>query len=59
MHTDNLFEVVFGLEHIVAEFFWNAIFLVVGFALSKTRLLKRIHKYVDGKHGVVHEDNNY
>lgn len=52
-------EVTFGLEHMVSEFFWNAVFLVVGYAVSKAIALRKIHKYIDDKHGVVHEKDNY
>lgn len=55
MHTEELMEVVFGLEHMIAEFFWNAIFAVAVYAFSKARTLRKIHKYVDDKHGVEHE----
>lgn len=55
----NLFEVVFGLDHIIAEFFWNAVFVVVGLAISKARALRKIHKYIDDKHGVKHQRNEY
>lgn len=55
MHTDELFEVMFGLEHIAAEFFWNIVFAFGLLAISKSRLLKKIHKYIDDKHEVSHE----
>lgn len=58
MHND-LFEVVFGLDHIIAEFFWNAVFIAVGFAISKARALRKIHKYIDEKHGVKHQKDEY
>ncbi|CAB5221870.1 hypothetical protein UFOVP359_110 [uncultured Caudovirales phage] len=54
-HTDELFEVMFGLEHIVAEFFWNIVFAVALLAISKSRALKKIHKYIDEKHEVSHD----
>ena len=49
-------EVTFGVEHMFAEFFWNAVFLIVGFAISKAITLRKIHKYIDDKHGVTHEE---
>lgn len=52
---DAIMEVTFGLEHMVSEFFWNAVFLIVGFAVSKAVALRKIHKYIDDKHGVEHE----
>ena len=51
-----IFEVTFGLEHMVSEFFWNAVFLLVGYAVSKAVGLRRIHKHIDDKHGVTHDE---
>ncbi len=59
MHTDELLEVMFGLDHVIAEFFWNAVFLGVGFAVSRARALRKIHKYIDDKHGVTHQKDGY
>ena len=59
MHTDELLEVMFGFDHMIAEFFWNGVFLIVGFTVSKARALRKIHKYIDEKHGVVHEEKGY
>ena len=56
---DSLLEVVFGLDHVIAEFFWNAVFLLVGFAVSKAVALRKIHKYIDDKHGVTHQKDEY
>jgi hypothetical protein len=56
---DTIIEVTFGLEHMVSEFFWNAVFLLVGFAFSKAIALRRIHKYIDDKHGVTHAEKEY
>lgn len=53
---DTIIEVTFGLEHMAAEFFWNAVFVLVGFAVSKAVALRKIHKYIDDKHGVTHEE---
>ena len=58
MH-DDLWSVVFGFDHIVAEFFWNGVFLVVGLGISKARALRKIHKYIDDKHGVKHPESEY
>lgn len=52
----SLFDVVFGLDHIIAEFFWNAVFALVVYGFTKARTLRKIHKYVDSKHGVEHEE---
>lgn len=56
---DGLLEVVFGFEHIVAEFFWNAVFILATFLITKAVALRKIHKYVDDKHGLKHERNEY
>ena len=56
---DTILEVTFGLEHMVSEFFWNAVFLLVGFAVSKAIALRKIHKYIDDKHGVTHDKKEY
>lgn len=55
----SIVEVTFGFEHVVSEFFWNAVFLFVGYAVSKAIALRKIHKYIDDKHGVTHEDKEY
>lgn len=52
----NLFEVVFGLEHIIAEFFWNGVFVLATYLFAKARTLRKVHKYIDEKHGVTHEE---
>jgi hypothetical protein len=59
MHTDELIEVMFGLEHVVAEFFWNGIFVLIGFVVSRAVALRKIHKYIDDKHGVSHDKKEY
>ena len=56
---DTILEVTFGLEHMVSEFFWNAAFLLVGYAVSKAVALRKIHKYIDDKHGVTHQKDEY
>ncbi len=56
---ETIMEVTFGLEHMVSEFFWNAVFLVVGYAVSKAVALRKIHKYIDDKHGVEHQKDEY
>lgn len=55
----DLFDVVFGLDHIIAEFFWNGVFLAIGLGISKFKSYKRIHKYIDDKHGVKHQKDEY
>ena len=56
---ETIMEVTFGLEHMVSEFFWNAIFVAVGYAVSKAIALRKIHKYIDDKHGVTHQKKEY
>jgi hypothetical protein len=56
---ETIIEVTFGLEHMVSEFFWNAIFVAVGYAVSKAIALRKIHKYIDDKHGVTHQEKEY
>lgn len=56
---DTILEVTFGLEHMVSEFFWNAVFVLVGFAVSRAVALRKIHKYIDDKHGVEHQKDEY
>jgi hypothetical protein len=53
---ESILEVTFGFEHVVSEFFWNAVFLLVGLAVSKAVALRKIHKYIDDKHGVTHDE---
>jgi len=57
--SEEILEVMFGLDHIIAEFFWNGVFLIVGFGVSKARALRKIHKYIDDKHGVTHAEKEY
>lgn len=53
---EGILEITFGLEHVVAEFFWNAVFVVATFFITKGIALRKAHKYIDGKHGVEHEE---
>ena len=52
---DELFEVMFGIEHVAAEFFWNAVFILSTIVITKAVALRKIHKYVDDKHGMTHD----
>jgi hypothetical protein len=52
---DELREVMFGLEHVASEFFWNAVFIAATFLFTKAVALRKIHKYVDDKHGIEHD----
>jgi hypothetical protein len=53
---EGLWEVMFGFEHVVAEFFWNAVFVTATFFITRGIALRKAHKYIDGKHGVTHEE---
>lgn len=50
-----LWEVMFGFEHVVAEFFWNAVFILGTFLFTRAVALRKIHKYVDDRHGMKHD----
>jgi hypothetical protein len=56
---DGLWEVMFGFEHVIAEFFWNAVFILATFLITKAVAFRKVHKYIDEKHGVKHEKNGY
>lgn len=53
---EHLLEVMFGFEHVVAEFFWNAVFVTATFFITKGIALRKAHRYIDDKHGVTHEE---
>lgn len=53
---DSIIEITFSIDHMVAEFFWNGVFALAVYAFAKARTLRKIHKYVDSKHGVEHEE---
>lgn len=53
---EHLAEVMFGPEHVIAEFFWNGVFVLATYIITKTRTLRNAHKYIDEKHGVTHEE---
>lgn len=55
----DLLGVVFGIDHIIAELFWNAVFAVAVFAFSKAKAKRSLHKYIDDKHGVIHQESEY
>jgi hypothetical protein len=56
---DSLIDTMFGFEHVVAEFFWNGVFLLLGFCISRAVAWRKIHKYIDDKHGVRHQKDEY
>ena len=53
---ESILEITFGMEHVVAEFFWNAVFVAATFVLTRSIALRKAHKYIDEKHGVEHEE---
>lgn len=56
---EHLAEVMFGPEHVIAEFFWNGVFILITYMLTKARTLSKVHKYIDDKHGVKHKAGEY
>lgn len=52
---ENIFSVVFGIDHIIAEFFWNAVFAGIVFLASRAKILSRVHKYIDDRHEIKHD----
>lgn len=55
---DGLWEIMFGWEHVVAEIFWNSVWLLGAFALGRLVALRKIHKYIDDQHGITHDDSD-
>lgn len=55
-HMDELLEVMFGYEHVIAEFFWNGVFVLATYLITKARTLRNAHRYIDSKHGITHEE---
>lgn len=55
---EHILEVMFGYEHVIAEFFWNGVFIIATYIFGKARALRQIHKYIDKKHGMEHEEGN-
>lgn len=56
---EGLWEVMFGMEHVIAEVFWNTVWLGAAFAIGRIIAFRRVHKYIDDKHGVTHNKNDY
>ena len=48
--------VAFDAAHMLAEFFWNIVFVLATYLITKARALKTAHKYIDEKHGVSHRE---
>jgi hypothetical protein len=57
--VEELIEVMFGLEHVLSEFFWNAVFILATFVITKAAAFRKMHKYIDDKHGVEHKKDEY
>ena len=55
----DLFEVVFGIEHVIAEIFWNSVWLGLAFLIGRIIAFRKVHKYIDDKHGITHEKGGY
>jgi hypothetical protein len=58
-NTHDLFEIMFGFEHVVAEIFWNTVWLGAAFAIGRLVAFRKVHKYIDDKHGVRHSKSEY
>jgi hypothetical protein len=56
---DTIIEITFGLEHMFAEFFWNIVFALAVWSLSKAKLFSKVHKYIDDKHKITHRKGEY
>jgi hypothetical protein len=54
-----LMEVMFGGAHVISEIFWNVVFALALFGFSKAVALRKVHKYIDDKHGVKHKKGEY
>ena len=57
--SHDLLEVMFGFEHVVAEVFWNTVWLGAAFAIGRLIAFRKVHKYIDDKHGVKHNKSEY
>lgn len=56
---EHLIEVMFGPEHVIAEIFWNAVFIAATYVIARGRALRKAHRYIDDKHGIKHADSEY
>jgi len=56
MHTDEFIEVMFGPAHVASEIFWAVIEFAIAFMIGRFIAFRRVHKYIDGKHGITHEE---
>ena len=54
--VEHLLEVMFGYEHMLAEFLWNAVFIAATYLFAKGRALSGTHRYIDQKHGIEHDE---
>jgi hypothetical protein len=56
---DGLVEIMFGWEHVLAEVFWNTVWIAGAFAIGRLVAFRKVHKYIDDKHGVKHQKDEY
>lgn len=56
---DEFLHVAFDTAHMLAEFFWNGVFVLITYIVTKTRTLRNAHKYIDAKHGITHDKKDY
>jgi hypothetical protein len=64
MHQETWLDIFLDPNHIAAELMWNLLFdvivITVGYGIIiKKIVLPRIHKYIDDKHGVKHQKDEY
>jgi hypothetical protein len=52
---EGLWEVMFGWEHVLAEVFWNSVWLLGAFAIGRFVAFRKVHEYIDKKHGISHD----
>jgi hypothetical protein len=46
---------MFGWEHVLAEVFWNSVWLLGAFAIGRFVAFRKVHEYIDKKHGISHD----
>jgi hypothetical protein len=59
MHTEELLEVMFGPAHVASELFWGLVEFGVAFLIGRFVAFRKVHKYIDDKHGVKHQKDGY
>lgn len=47
---------MFGPAHVASEIFWALIEFGIAFMIGRFVAFRKVHKYIDEKHGVTHEE---